>query len=183
MICNRRLWLLPNINIKCLETQSLLHWSSVYFPCGTYCFWGILRFWVFLTYIILLSSVHVAMQAQFWWWWWWLNVQKLFPVVSSNLAINFVYLFFPLQSSLHIYIWLFRQKPFASMYLRPRLIVEITSDIPHDILFLQTIGSYLPLIICQMSSMYNFRQGMAISSFPHMTIDYWKTTLFTQTQV
>ena len=25
-----------------MATQCLLHWSSVYVPCGTYCFWGIL---------------------------------------------------------------------------------------------------------------------------------------------
>ena len=42
VICIIRLWLLPNINIQCLATQCLLHWSSVYVPCGTYYFCGIL---------------------------------------------------------------------------------------------------------------------------------------------
>ena len=101
-----------------------------------------------------------------------LNVQRLFHVVSSSLSINCVYLFFPLQSSLHIYFLLFRQKPFDSMQRRPWLIVEKTSDIPPDMCFLQHKGSYFPLIICQMSSMYNCRKGMAMSSFSHMTIDY-----------
>ena len=55
VISNRRLWLLPNINIKCLATQCLLHWSSVYVPCGTYCFWGILGFF-YLHYPFFLST-------------------------------------------------------------------------------------------------------------------------------
>ena len=36
--------LLSNINIECLETQCLLHCSSVSIPCGEYYFWGILVF-------------------------------------------------------------------------------------------------------------------------------------------
>ena len=44
VISNIRLWLLPNINIKSLVTQWLLHWSSVYVPFGTYWIWGNLSF-------------------------------------------------------------------------------------------------------------------------------------------
>ena len=36
VICNRRLWLLPNNNIKCLAIRCLLHW-----PC-LYSLWNIL---------------------------------------------------------------------------------------------------------------------------------------------
>ena len=49
--------------------------------------------------------------------------------------------------------------------------------------FLQNNRCYLPLIICQMYSMCNGRQWMAMNSFPDMTIDYWKSTLFTQITV
>jgi hypothetical protein len=49
--------------------------------------------------------------------------------------------------------------------------------------FSTNFGSYFPLIICQMSSICNCRQGMAIGSLPKMTIYYWNTTIFTHPKV
>ena len=172
VICNRKLWLLPNINIKCLAIRCLLHWSWFYSLCKI-----LLLSFSYLHYPSFLSTCGKSK----------LNFDDDDDgLMYRHYSLCYLQTGPFVLSSTNFFAYLilaFSQKGIC--FNVATALVDCWKYFRYTSrnLFLQNIESYLPLIICQMYSMCNCRQWMAMNSFPHMTIDYWKTNLFTQTKV
>ena len=163
-----------------METQCLLHWSSVYLPCGKYCFWGILSF----SYIYYPSFCSTC------------GTYKLhFDDDDDGLMYRHYSLWY-LQTGPFVHLSLLSSTKFFAYLILAFSQKVICLNVATALFdcwkdawytsrhfFLQNIWSYLPWIICQMSSMCNCRQWIAMRSFPQMTIDYWQTTLFIQPKI
>jgi len=84
------MFLLSNINIKCLAMQCLLHCSSVYFPCGTWAsgcesWCVVLSQWLWIMCAILNRTVvnHVVL---YWADFVWVMVSYAEPLVVYHMS-------------------------------------------------------------------------------------------------